>query len=68
MRKQPKFKASGLKSGEQVVMHTCYEASKPKYAGKVWTTCSEPWEMCGSEVILLEGFSGGFATEYLKRV
>lgn len=68
MRKQPKFKASGLTSGEKVVKHTCREASNPKYAGKVWTTRSEPWDLCGSEVILLEGFSGGFATEYLKRV
>jgi hypothetical protein len=68
MRKQPRFKASGLTKGEQVVMHTCREASNPKYAGKVWTTTSEPWDLCGSEVIKLEGFSGGFATEYLKRV
>jgi hypothetical protein len=66
MRKQPKLKLSGLKIGEQVVMHTCREASK--YADKIWTTRSEPWDLCGSEVIMLEGFSGGFATEYLRRV
>ncbi len=66
--KRPKFKASGLHSGEQVVMHTCREAQMDKYKDKVWTTRSEPWDLCGSEVIMLEGFSGGFATEYLKRV
>lgn len=66
--KQPKLVLSGLTSGEQVVMHTCREAKNPKYEGKVWTTRSEPWDLCGSEVIMLEGFSGGFATEYLTRV
>lgn len=55
-----------LKIGDQVVMHTCYEARKPKYAGKVWTVKSEPWDLCGSEVVILEGYSGGFATEYLR--
>ena len=27
-----------------------------------------PWIVCGSEVILLEGKSGGFATEFLEKV
>ncbi|QNR70337.1 hypothetical protein IAQ67_13975 [Paenibacillus peoriae] len=57
-----------LKPGERVVMHTCYEAHKEKYKDKVWTVESEPWDLCGSEVVRLEGHSGGFATEYLKRV
>lgn len=66
MRKQPKLKLSGLKAGEQVVMYTCSESRK--YPDRVWTTRSDPWDLCGLEVIMLEGFSGGFATEYLKRV
>jgi hypothetical protein len=66
MKRQPKLKLSGLVTGEQVVMHTCSESRK--YPDKVWTTRSEPWELCGSEVILLEGFSGGFATEFLRKV
>lgn len=57
-----------LKKGDQVVMHTCYEAQKEKYKDKVWTVASEPWDLCGSEVVSLEGFSGGFATDYLKKV
>jgi hypothetical protein len=60
-----KPKKSGLHSGENVVIVNCYEAEK--YAGKVWVTRSEPWEVCGSEVILLEGKSGGFNTSCLKK-
>lgn len=56
MRKQPKLKLRGLVTGEQVVMHTCREAAK--YPDKVWTTRSEPWDLWGTEVIMLEGFSG----------
>jgi hypothetical protein len=68
LRKQPKFKAYGLEIGDQVVMHACSEARNPKYIDKVWTVRSKSWDLCGSEVCLLEGFSGGFATEYLRKV
>ncbi len=68
MAKQPKRKKSGLKPGDQVMMHSCYEARKEKYKDKVWTVDSESWDLCGSEVIRLEGYSGGFATEFLKKV
>lgn len=68
MPKQPKMKKSGLKPGNQVIMHNCYEARKEANKDKVWTVKSEPWELCGSEVVLLEGKSGGFATEFLKKV
>lgn len=30
MPKQPKMKKSGLKPGDQVIMHSCYEARKEK--------------------------------------
>ncbi|MEK4058739.1 MULTISPECIES: hypothetical protein [Paenibacillus] len=43
MTKQPKMKKSGLKPGDKVIMHNCYE------------------------VVRLEGYGGGFATEYLKK-
>ncbi|MNL88849.1 hypothetical protein D3C87_2188260 [compost metagenome] len=48
-------------------MHSCYEARKEENKDKVWTVKSEPWDLCGSEVVLLEGKSGGFATEFLKK-
>lgn len=68
MQKRRKPKPSGLKPGDRVVMHTCYEARSEKYKDKIWTVASEPWDLCGSEVVLLEGFRGGFATEYLRKV
>ena len=65
-RKQSAPHRSGLKPGDKVVMHSCYEASK--HHGRIWTVRSEPWDLCGSEVVLLEGYSGGFSTENLARV
>jgi hypothetical protein len=64
--KKRKFKASGLKIGDKVMMVNCAEAVN--YPDKVWNVISEPWDLCGSEVVKLEGKSGGFATEYLKKV
>jgi len=63
-----KIKPSGLKPGDKVVMHTCIEPKREKYKDKIWTVNSDPWDLCGSEVVLLDGFSGGFATGYLKKV
>lgn len=48
MPKQPKMKKSGLKPGDQVAMHSCYESRKEKYKDKVWTVDSDPWALCGS--------------------
>lgn len=60
---------TGLKKGDQVVMHTCMEARSPKNQGKIWTVTSEKeWELCGSMVVMLEGFSGAFASQYLQKL
>jgi len=64
-KKKPTPHRSGLKPGDTVVMHSCYEA--PKHEGRIWTVRSEPWDLCGTEVVLLEGYSGGFSTEKLAR-
>ena len=61
-----KYHLSGLKPGDRVTMVNCAEAEK--YSDKIWTVRSDPWDLCGSEVVLLEGKSGGFATEKLRRV
>jgi len=63
-----KIKLSGLHVGDKVTMHTCSESTLDKYRDKVFECRSEPWDLCGSEVILLDGVRGGFATEYLKKV
>ena len=62
-----KLKLSGLHEGDKVIMHTCSESTSEKYKGKVFTCISEPWDLCGSEVIMIDGVRGGFATEYLKK-
>jgi hypothetical protein len=65
MKKRAYYK-SGLKKGDKVIMVNCSEAEK--YKDKVWVVRSDPWDLCGSEVVLLEGKSGGFATEMLREV
>lgn len=67
--RQRKIKLSGLHEGDKVIMHTCAESALEKYKDKVFTCTSEPWDLCGSEVIKLDGgVKGGFATEYLRKV
>jgi hypothetical protein len=61
-----KIKKSGLMPGDKVIMVKCAEAEK--YKDRIWIVRSEPWDVCGSEVVLLEGYSGGFATEMLKKM
>lgn len=56
-----------LKPGDKVIMNGNYyvgEADK----GKVWVVLSEPWELCGMEVVLLEGKCGSYATDGLTVV
>jgi len=60
--------AKGLKPGDEVIMVNCAEARMDKYKNKVFMVASEPWDLCGSEVVKLEGKSGGFATGYLHKV
>lgn len=55
-----------MKKGTKVIMVDCPEAEK--YKGKIWVTRSEPWECCGSEVVLLEGYRGGFDVSKLKEL
>ncbi|WP_281885630.1 hypothetical protein [Paenibacillus sp. YYML68] len=61
---------STLKKGDTVVMHTCMEASNPKYAGRLWTCKSDAFRPKGHNYcsIFLEGYSGCFSTEYLQLV
>ena len=63
-----KIKSSMLHEGDKVIMHTCSESRLEKYKDKIFTCTSEPWNLCGSEVIMLDGVRGGFATEYLRKV
>ena len=57
-----------LKPGDKVKMVDCAEARLEKYRDRIWEVDSEPWNLCGSEVVLLQGFRGGFATKFLRKV
>lgn len=56
-----------LKPGDRVVMNDKYHVS-PANKGNVWKVVSEPWMVCGSEVVKLEGKSGGYAVDGLDLV
>jgi len=56
-----------MKIGDKVVMNNKYRVSEEN-KGKVWTVRSEPWEVCGMLVVLLEGRSGGYAVDGLDIV
>lgn len=55
-----------LRVGDLVIMVDCYEAEL--HAGKTWDVISDPWNVCGNDVVLLAGYRGGFAVENLKKV
>ncbi|MDN4090885.1 hypothetical protein [Paenibacillus polymyxa] len=57
-----------MKPGDQVIMHSCFEALKKQNKDKVWTVNSKPWESHGSEVVMLDGYKDGFATKFLRVV
>lgn len=62
-------KTETFNKGDKVVMHTCYEASFEKYKDKVWICQTDSFLDRGKEdVVFLEGFSGYFAAQYLKKV
>lgn len=51
-------------TGKKVRMVNCYEADI--YKDKIWIVRSEPWDLCGTQVVLLEGKPGGFALDCLE--
>lgn len=56
-----------LEIGDKVVMNNKYYVSEEN-KGKVWIVRSEPWECCGTLVVLLEGRSSGYAVDGLDIV
>lgn len=55
-----------LQIGDKVKMVNCLEAEC--HADEVWTVASAPWEVCGSVVIKLDGYRGGFDVTKLQRI
>ncbi len=58
---------SNVHIGDKVVMNDKYYVSKAD-KNKVWIVRSEPWNCCGTIVVLLEGKSGGYAIDGLNVV
>lgn len=56
-----------LKPGDRVVMNDKYRVLEQN-RGKVWTVTSEPWMVCGTWVVKLEGRSAGYAVAGLDLV
>lgn len=55
-----------IKIGTKVKMINCLEAET--HQDKIWTVRSEPWNLCGTMVVKLEGKAGGFAVDCLEIV
>lgn len=56
-----------LKIGDKVTMNNKYFVSEEN-RGKIWTVRSDPWDCCGTLVVLLEGKRGGYAVDGLDVV
>lgn len=53
--------------GERVIMNDKYVVAE-KNKGKIFIVRSEPWDLCGTECVLLEGYQGGYAVNGLTVV
>lgn len=58
---------SMLKPGDKVKMNDHYHVSGANQ-GRVWMVASEPWMVCGTWVVKLEGRAGGYAVDGLDLV
>ena len=56
-----------LKPGDKVKMNDHYHVSSANQ-GRVWTVTSEPWMVCGTWVVKLEGRASGYAVDGLDLV
>lgn len=53
--------------GDKVVMNDKYHVSE-KNNGKEFEVVSEPWNLCGTMVVKLKGYAGGYAVDGLDKV
>ena len=60
------MKAEELKIGDKVIMNDKYRVSE-KNKGKVFIVRGEPFEICGTECVLLEDYRGGYAMDGLTK-
>ena len=53
--------------GDMVTMNEKYVVAE-KNKGKVFTVRSQPFDICGTECVMREGYSGGYAVDGLTVV
>lgn len=53
--------------GDSVIMNEKYVVAE-KNQGRVFTVRSQPFDICGTECVMLEGYSGGYAVDGLTVV
>lgn len=58
---------SNLKSGDKVTMNNNYYVSG-KNKGVIFTVRSNPFDLCGTECVMLENYRGGYAADGLTKV
>lgn len=58
---------SNLKPGDKVTMNNNYYVSK-KNKGIIFTVRSKPFNLCGTECVMLENYMGGYAADGLTKV
>ena len=56
-----------MKIGDKVIMNDKYRIAD-KNKGVIFTVRSEPFDICGTECVLLEGYRGGYAMDGLTVV
>lgn len=56
-----------MKIGDKVIMNNNYRVAE-KNRDKVFVVSSEPWNLCGTECVLLEDYRGGYAVDGLTVV
>jgi hypothetical protein len=60
-------KGAIMNIGDRVVMNDKYKVAETN-KGKVFAVRSEPWDLCGTKCVLLEGYRGGYAVDGLTLV
>lgn len=56
-----------LKIGDKVIMNDKYRVAD-RNKGVVFTVKSEPWNCCGTQVVLLDNYRGGYAVDGLSLI
>lgn len=56
-----------MKIGDKVIMNDRYEVVG-KNKGRIFTVCSDPWDVCGTDCVLLEEYIGTYAVDGLTVV